>query len=424
MIPAPSLTHHASLMADPVADRWQAFFAPLDWTLVDAPSAPKWRPGPTPHPPSAYLKAFIIKAHERLGSIPRLRRYLVEHPALVLTLGFRPVPDPTQPWGIHLDQTVPGERWLRHQQQHLDRRRFDQLLAATVTALRRVHPTLGTTVAIDTTHIYAYVRENNPKESIPHRFAPTRVPRGDRDCALGVKARANQTGTGRAGKTYLFGYGCGLAAAPVPGGEAVLATHVQPFNRQDITYFAPLYEHVTTLLGHSPVHLTADAAFDAWRVYEAVIPTGGIAAIAPNRRGPVPARSPEGHPLCAHDLPMRPTTSGRHEDGYRVQHYGCPVRGTDTPCADPRFARGGRRKRINLEAGGQRRATIDRTDPAYLAVYRQRTSVERLYSQAKALGLERPNVRTQAAIERLAAIIGVTLNLGLLARITARHPHA
>jgi hypothetical protein len=100
------------------------------------------------------------------------------------------------------------------------------------------------------------------------------------------------------------------------------------------------------------------------------------------------------------------------------------VRGTDTPCADPRFARGGCRKRINLEAGGQRRATIDRTDPAYLAVYRQRTSVERLYSQAKALGLERPNVRTQAAIERLAAIIGVTLNLGLLARITARHPHA
>jgi hypothetical protein len=119
MIPAPSLTHHASLMADPVADRWQAFFAPLDWTLVDAPSAPKWRPGPTPHPPSAYLKAFIIKAHERLGSIPRLRRYLVEHPALVLALGFRPVPDPTQPGGVDIARTVPGERWLRHQQQHL-----------------------------------------------------------------------------------------------------------------------------------------------------------------------------------------------------------------------------------------------------------------------------------------------------------------
>jgi hypothetical protein len=203
------------------------------------------------------------------------------------------------------------------------------------------------------------------------------------------------------------------------GGEAVLALHVQPFNRQDITYFAPLYAHLTTTLGHLPVHLTADAAFDAWQVYEAVSATGGIAAIAPNRRGPVPGRSPEGHPLCAQDLPMRPTRQGRHEDGYRVQHYGCPLRGSR--CDHAQFARGGCRKRVNLEPGGQLRATIDRADPVYRAVYRQRTSVERLFSQAKALGLERPIVRTQAAIERLAALIAITINLRLIARIQREH---
>lgn len=287
-------------------------------------------------------------------------------------------------------------------------------MGATVTTLRRIHPTLGTTVAIDTTHIYAYVRENNPKESIPHRFARDHHPRGDRDCALGVKARANQTGTDRRGKTYLFGYGCGLAAAPVPGGEAVIATYVQPFNRQDITYFTPVLAQATILLGACPRNLTADAAFDAWSVYETVIPTGGIAAIAPNRRGPAPPRSPEGHPLCDRVLPMQPTRQGRHEDGYRVQHYGCPLRGGS--CDHAQFARGGCRKRINLEAGGQLRATIDRTDPAYRAIYRQRTSVERIFSQAKALGLERPNVRTQAAVERLATLIAITINLRLIAR--------
>jgi hypothetical protein len=410
MIPASPSTDSA----DPVVARWQAFFAPIDWTTVDRR---RWRgPGPTPHPPSAYCKALLIKVHERLGSIPRLRRYLVEHPALVLALGFRPVPDPTQPGGVDIARTVPGERWLRHQQQHLATTLLTDLLGATVTALRHVHPDLGTTVAIDTTHIYAYVRENNPKESIPHRFASTRVPRGDRDCALGVKARANQTGAGRSGKTYLFGYGCGLAAAPVPGGEAVLATHVQPFNRQDITYFAPLYDHVTTLLGHPPRHLTADAAFDAWRVYEAVIPTGGIAAIAPNRRGPVPARSPEGDPLCERALPMRPTSQGRHEDGYRIQRYGCPLHGSGARCDHPRFARGGCAKRINIEPGGRLRATIDRTDPAYQTIYRQRTAVERLFSQAKALGLEHPNVRTQAAVARFAILIAITINLRLFAR--------
>lgn len=414
MIPA------CAVIADPVVARWQAFFAPLDWTAVDRR---RWRgPGPTPHPPSAYYKALLIKVHERLGSIPRLRQYLLEHPALVLALGFRPVPDPAQPTGVDIARTVPGERWLRHQQQHCDRTRLDQLLAATITTLRRVHPELGQTVAIDTTHIYAYVRENNPKESIPHRFAPAHRPRGDHDCALGVKARANQTGAGRSGKTYLFGYGCGMAAAPLPGGEAVLATYVQPFNRQDITYFRPLYDHVTTTLGHPPVHLTADAAFDAWHVYEAVTTTGGIAAVAANRRGPTPPRSPEGHPLCAQDLPMRLTRQGRHEDGYRVQHFGCPLRGSGASCDHTQFARGGCRKRINIESGGRLRATIDRTNPGYRAIYRQRTSVERLYSQAKALGLEHPIVRTQAAVERLAALIAITINLRLFARTCSTAP--
>jgi DDE family transposase len=415
MIPA-----SLSGVGDPVVARWQAFFAPVDWTAVDQV---RWRrPGPTPHPPSAYGKALLIKVHERLGSVARLRAYLLEHPALVLALGFRPVLDPAQPGGVDIARTVPGERWLRHQQQHLDPACVDRALAATVAALRRVHPKLGQTVAIDTTHIYAYVRENNPKESMPHRFAPAHRPRGDHDCALGVKARANQTGAGRSGKTYLFGYGCGLAAAPVPGGEAVLATYVQPFNRQDITYFRPLYEHVTSTLGHPPVHLTADAAFDAWQVYEAVTITGGIAAVAANRRGPTPPRSPEGHPLCAQEQPMRPTRQGRHEDGYRVQHYGCPLRGSDASCTHPQFARGGCRKRINIEAGGRLRATMDRTDPTYLAIYRQRTSVERIYSQAKALGLEHPIVRTQAAVERLAALIAITINLRLIARTPRCQP--
>jgi hypothetical protein len=113
---------------------------------------------------------------------------------------------------------------------------------------------------------------------------------------------------------------------------------------------------------------------------------------------------------------MTPTTQGRHEDGYRIQRYGCPLRGTETTCDHARFGRGGCTKRINIEPGGLLRATIDRTDPAYGAVYRQRTSVERLYNQAKTLKLERPIVRTLAAVARLALLTAITINLRLIAR--------
>lgn len=396
---------------DPVVQRWSALFAPIDWTAIDAPARTGVAPGPVPHPPSAYLKALLIKIHEQLPSIPRLRRYLVEHPALVLALGFQPRVD--RGGAVDIERTVPGARWLRHQQQTLPPALLEQALAQTVRTVRRQTPELGQTVAIDVTHIYAYVRENNPNEAIAHRFATTRRPRGDRDCALGVKVRGNQ---GRGAKTYLFGYGCGMAAAPFPGGEAVLAVHTQPFNRQDITYFRPLHAQASAVLGAPPVNLTADAAFDAWFVYEAALAGGGVAAIAPNRRAAAPPRSADGHPLCAKALAMTATTQGRHEDGYRIQRYGCPLRGTGAICDHAQFARGGCTKRINIEAGGRLRATIDRTDPAYGAAYRQRTSVERLYNQAKALKLERPIVRTLAAVTRLALLTAITINLGLIAR--------
>jgi hypothetical protein len=406
--------------SDPVVQRWTALFAPMDWAAIDASARVGVPPGPVPHPPSAYLKALVIKVHEGLPSIPRLRRYLVEHPALVLALGFRPVADPALPGGGDIERTVPGERWLRRHQQHGAAGLLERVLTQTVHVLQRQLPTLGQTVVIDTTHVYAYVRENNPKESIPHRFAKTRRPRGDRDCALGVKARGNQ---GRGSKTFLFGYGCGMAAAPFPGGEAVVAVHTQPFNRQDITSFRPLYAQASAVLGAAPVNLAADAAFDAWYVYEAALAGGGVAAIAPNGRGSAPPRSIDGHPLCAKGLAMTPTSQGRHEDGYRIQRYGCPLRGTDATCAHTRFGRGGCTKRINIEPGGLLRATIDRTTPAYRTVYAQRTSVERLYHQAKILKLERPIVRTLAAVARLALLTAITINLRLISRrFSTAHP--
>jgi len=408
---------------DPVVRRYRAFFALLDWSAVPNRDAHRAWPGRTPHPATAYVKALLVKLCEGKPFVTDLRAYLVDHPLLVLELGFRPVLDPAEPYGIVVDRTVPGDRWLRHQQQTLDPAVLGRLLAGTVAALGAVVPDLGTTVAVDVKHLYAWVRENNPKETIPHRFDPARQPRGDPDCRLGVKRRANQ-GDGAA-KEYLWGYGTGIASATDPRyGDVVLAEVTQPFHRQDITYYHPVFGQAAANLGRRPTNIAADAAFDAWHVYETCAPDGGLAAVAPNRRGPTPHRDPDGHPRCDRSLTMASGRDVRHEDGYRAREYGCPLpRPTPTghACPDPRFAAGrGCVKRINLEPGGRMRAALDRQSAAYRAVYRQRTSSERITSQAKALGIERPRVRSAAAVHRLNTLTYVVINVRAPQRIHAR----
>lgn len=44
-----------------------------------------------------------------------------------------PRPDPTRPYGFAVEATVPGGRWLRHWQQHLD-----NTLPADLQALQRI----------------------------------------------------------------------------------------------------------------------------------------------------------------------------------------------------------------------------------------------------------------------------------------------
>lgn len=418
---------------DPVIQRYRAFFALLDWSQIPErdPSHP-W-PGSPPHPRAAYIKALLVKLCEHKAYVTDLRTFLVEHPLLVLELGFRPVRDPTQPDGFDVARTVPSDRWLRHQQQTLDPAMLGALLAGTVAALQAEIPDLGTTVAIDVKHIYARVRENNPKQGVAHRFDPARPPRGDPDCRLGVKRRANRTGGAGAQPAtteYLWGYGTGVAAATNPvHGDVVLAEVTQTFNHQDVTWFRPVYDQVVATLGRPPTNLTADAAFDAWHVYQPCAVAGGVAAIPRNRRSPAPARDPAGHPICARGQVMTPVSEVRHEDGYRAREYRCPllrpVRTGET-CDHPQFAKGpGCTKAVNLEAGGRMRVELDRTTAPYRDLYRQRTATERINSQATALGIERPMVRRAAAVQRLNTLTYVVINARALHRIRARHraPH-
>lgn len=103
--------------------------------------------------------------------ITQLRVFLVEHPLLVLEIGFRPVPDPTQPQGFDVEHTVPGARWLRRWQQHLDNTLLVALLQGTVHDLQAEILVLGEAVARNT--YYKYTRaEDAPRPRQPRQPSP------------------------------------------------------------------------------------------------------------------------------------------------------------------------------------------------------------------------------------------------------------
>lgn len=271
MIPLPTILdqHTLDLLRtfDPVVVRYRAFFALFEWEAAFPAPSSVARVGKPAHPEIAYLKAFLVKICEHQQYVTHLRRFLVEHPLLVLELGFHPVLDPICLYGFDPERTVPCDRWLRHKQQTLDRQVLQTLLHATVTALHAEIPGLGEVVAFDVKHIYAWVRENNPRESLKDRFCKDRQPKGDPDCKVGVKKSTNQEqadGSTKVRKEYLWGKGLGVASAITADyGDVVLAEYTLPFNEGDVTYFKPLYLQTVALLGRIPMHITADAAFDA-----------------------------------------------------------------------------------------------------------------------------------------------------------------
>jgi hypothetical protein len=372
-------------------------------------------------PITAYLKVFLLRVRQGLIYTTQLRSFLLQHPLLILDFGFDLHLDSTLPFGFDPGRSLPSRQWLGAQLRSLDPALLADLLAATVRDLKAEIPGLGEVVAFDVKPIYACVKENNPRVCVAERYDKTQTLAGDPDCALGVKRSSNQQqedGSIKVLKEMLWGSGSGVAAATTPDyGDVVLAEFTQPFNKADISYFRPLYQHTALALQAFPTHYTADAAFDAWYVHDPAARHGGIAAIPLNGHGfEKNQRDPDGVPLCSLNLRMSPSYRFAHPSGYRAHIYRCPLLfPTQQPgatCEHKQFNEKAKGcvKHINIEPGGLQRVLLDRSSPLYKAVYTQRTSCERINSQAKELGIERPKVRNKQSITNLNTLIYLIIN--------------
>ena len=403
--------------------------------------------GRTPVPVHAYIGAFLVKLDQQIPTVTRLYRFLVAHPALVWALGF-PLPAADSTHGFDAHQAVPCPRHFNRILRELPNGHLHALLDAQVHQLQSWLPDeiIGQTISLDTKHILAWVKENNPKQFIDSgRFDKTQQPTGDPDCKLGCKRRHNRriaapTAEGQPAShlpasigEFYWGYASGAVVTKLHcGHEFVLAEFTQTFDRGDTTFFFPLMEQTEQRLGYRPRFGALDAAFDAFYVYDYFHHPehDGFAAVPFCEKGRNARRSfdHQGLPLCGAGLAMPLKFSYNDRTTaiipYRRAKHVCPLLhpepdGRICPIQHKKWAKGGCTTTIADTCGARIRHQLDRECDEYLHVYRQRTAVERIFAQALDLGIERPKLRNQQAIANQNTLTYLLINLRTLLNVRA-----
>jgi hypothetical protein len=434
----------------PVAMRYLDLLGPLAWSSFPERDLTLGQPL-SPVPYAAFCVACLVKVDHQLRSMGALRRYLIEHPALVWLAGFPLVASRRYPWGFDAQACLPTQRHFTRLLRTMPNQPLQYLLDSSVnliqTELAEVGLRLGECISLDTKHIIAWVKENNPKAYVQDRYNKTKQPKGDSDCRLGCKRRHNQrtspadppptptteplpASTISVGE-YYWGYASGVVATKADGwGEFVLAELTQPFDQADVSYFFPLMTQVERRLERKPKFGALDAAFDAFYVHEYFHQAGGFAAVPwADRQDHRKQFDHDGRPLCAagFGMPLKSTfmKKSRCLFPHPCGRYACPLRypkptGQSCPINHQNWPKGGCITTLPLSPGTRARHELDRSTQAYKQVYKQRTATERVNSQAVELGIERPKLRNGKAIANLNTLIYVLINLRALHRIRQR----
>jgi hypothetical protein len=445
-----------------VARRYFRLLGPLPWsTFPERDLLRNYGPATTPYAP--FAAACLVKLDQYMPYMSQLRDYLVEHPALTWLLGF-PLPTPRRsPNSADVDACLPTARHLTRMLRTMPNTCLQFLLDGSVQLLQTElvdvtdddgKPSFGQAISLDTKHILAWVKENNPKAYLKRgdRYDKTKQPAGDPDCRLGCKRRRNQRASSKdppptprdnpvSANTisvgeYYWGYASGVVATKVPEwGEFVLAELTQSFDHSDVSYFFPLMAETERRLGFRPRYGAFDAAFDAFYVYEHFHREehswmAAFAAVPFSPRGGHRKTFDEqGLPLCPAGLPMPLKYTFTSRTGlfpHPCARYVCPLCfpkaiAEGCPIEHKQWAKGGCTTTMATSIGARLRYQIDRESETYKQIYRQRTATERVNSQAVALGIERPRLRNGAAITNQNTLIYVLINLRALRRVRERN---
>lgn len=176
----PPLNHLATLprhqlprfvQASSVACYYLDWLGALDWAHFPesgrVPVEHHPHRGPAPQRTVPYVAAFLVKVDRQLPHMAQLRQYLIDQPALPWLFGFPLLASNAFPWGFDVAASLPAQRHFNRGLRHLPNRDLQFLLSSSLDLLHPLLPPdtrLGDEISLDTKHIIAWVKENNPKE--------------------------------------------------------------------------------------------------------------------------------------------------------------------------------------------------------------------------------------------------------------------
>jgi len=153
--------------------RYLRLLGQLNWSLFpERDLNVSWTIPPVPYAP--FVAACLVKLDQQLAYMSKLWEYLADHPALVWVPGFPLVPSRRYSWGFDVQASLPTPRHFTRMLRKMDNARLQYLLDQTVHLIQAELSTkvddFGQCISLDTKHIIAWVRENNPKDYVQDRY--------------------------------------------------------------------------------------------------------------------------------------------------------------------------------------------------------------------------------------------------------------
>ena len=434
----PDLEHPflKTLHQDPTVQRYRLFFDLVD-EIAPPPNPHKRGPKKGKNTDLVYLKAYPVQLNEPLRFFTQLRRFLVERPALVAWMGFV-LKGYTPQYGFDPQLTVVSAHQFSQKLRLAKENQAKGLFLQTVLILKALGVLTGN-VSCDTAEVHADIKENNPKQFVKDRFDKKNIPNAAPSARLGAKpTHQKDPHTGKKKVRYFWGWKSAILAEKNRpfGVEVCVAETTKPADTADVKFALPLLKAYREQVQIFVRRFLADAAFDAWYVYQDVFgekddPQHGQAYIPINPRGqgPKPTQfGPHGGVIAPCGKEMKPESAWFDKTkGYHRRRDRCPYTqaqrkkgSVSCPCNHPQFrSKRGCTKTVNLDDPLQLRFALNRASKQFKQVFKERTTVERLFAHANQAAFQHPNVRDGHAVAQLKTLTYTLINLKAILKVRA-----